>query len=62
MVLESKAKKQRVTTNQAGTLDLGCPQNHPEKSSIFKPVSRATKTMKIGPDATQNHEKLTLES
>ena len=33
-----------------------------ENSSIFEPVSKATKTMKIGPKATQNHEKSTLES
>ena len=42
--------------------DLGWPQNHPEKSPNFKPVSRATKIMKIGLKATQNHEKSTLES
>ena len=39
--------------------DLGWPHNHP---SNFKPVSRATKVMKIGPKATKNHEKLTVES
>ena len=33
-----------------------------ENSSIFEPVSKATKAMKIGPKATQNHEKSTLES
>ena len=33
-----------------------------ENSSIFELVSKATKAMKIGPKATQNHEKSTLES
>ena len=33
-----------------------------ENSSIFEPVSKATKAMKIGPKATQNHEKSTLKS
>ena len=33
-----------------------------ENSSIFEPVSKATKAMKSGPKATQNHEKSTLES
>ena len=37
------------------------PKSH-ENSSIFEPVSKATKAMKIGPKATQNHEKSTLES
>ena len=37
------------------------PESH-ENSSIFEPVSKATKAMKIGPKATQNHEKSTLES
>ena len=33
-----------------------------ENSSIFESVSKATKTMKIGPKATPNCEKSTLES
>ena len=33
-----------------------------ENSSIFELVSKATKAMEIGPKATQNHEKSTLES
>ena len=37
--------------------DLVTAQIHPEKSANFKPVSRATKLMKIVPRATQNHEK-----
>ena len=37
------------------------PESH-QNSSIFEPVSKATKAMKIGPKATQNHEKSTLES
>ena len=42
--------------------DLGRPQDDPERSSNFKLVCNATKVMKIGPKATQNHEKWTLES
>ena len=56
------SRQKQFTTNQADTFDLGHPQNHPEKSSNFKPVSRATKVMKIGSKATTNHEKWTLES
>ena len=37
------------------------PESH-GNSSIFKPVSRVTKVMKIGPKATLNHEKSSLES
>ena len=33
-----------------------------ENPSIFEPVSKATKAIKIGPKNTQNHEKSTLES
>ena len=33
-----------------------------ENPLIFEPVSKATKAMIIGPKATQNHEKSTLES
>ena len=33
-----------------------------ENSLIFEPVSKATKVMKIGPKATQNHENSSLES
>jgi hypothetical protein len=47
---------------RADALDLGCPQNHADKSSNFKPVSSATKVMKIGPEATPNHEKWILKS
>ena len=53
--------KPRLTINLEGSQDLGCTQTHPEKSSIFKPVARATKVMKIGLKATQNHEKWTLK-
>ena len=62
MVLESRAKKQRVTINPEGSQDLGWPQNHHENSSILEPAPKATKAMKIGPKATQNHEKSTLKS
>ena len=37
-------------------------QDHPEKLSNFKPVSKAAKAMKIVPKATQIYEKLILES
>ena len=52
----------QFTTHQMDALDLGCPQNHADKSSNFKPVSSATKVMKIGPEATPNHEKWILKS
>ena len=55
-------KKRRIALNPLGTQDLGWPQNHHENSSIFEPVSKATEAMKIGPKATQNCEKSTLES
>ena len=37
------------------------PESH-ENLLIFKPVSRVTKAMSIGPKASQNHEKSILES
>ena len=55
-------KKERIATHPEVTQDPGWPQNHHENSSTFEPVSKATKAMKIGPKATQNHEKSTLES
>ena len=55
-------KKERIALNPLGAQDLGWPQNHHENSSIFEAVSKATKAMKSGPKATQNHEKSTLES
>ena len=55
-------KNHRIAPNPEVTQDPGWPQNHHENSSIFEPVSKATKAMKIGPKATQNHEKSTLES
>ena len=61
MVLESRAKNRRVSINQRGSQDLGVLQDRHEKSSNFKPVSRATKIMKIGPKATQNNKECTLE-
>ena len=54
--------KQPVTLTDVHCLNSGVPPGNPENLSIFKPVSRATKAMKIGPKATQNHEKMTLES
>ena len=55
-------KKMPIALNPQGAQDLGWPQNHHENSSIFEPVSKATKAMTIGPKATQNCEKSTLES
>ena len=55
-------KSNAIALNPLATQDLGWPQNHHENSSIFEPVSKATKAMKIGPEATQNHEKSSLES
>ena len=51
-----------VTLTDVRSLNSGVPPGTPENPSIFKPGSRATKAMRIGPKATQNHEKLTLES
>ena len=50
------------TTPDVRCLNLRVPLGNPENKSIFKPISRATKGMKLGPKATENHEKLTLES
>ena len=50
-------KNHRIALNPPYPLDLGWAQNHHEISSIFEPVSKARKAMKIGPKATQNHEK-----
>ena len=38
------------------------PKGSHEKSSNFKPASRAPKVMNMRPKATQNHNKLTLKS
>ena len=54
-------KEGRIALNPLGSQDLGRPQNHNGNSSIFEPVSKATKAMKTVPKATQNHEKSTLE-
>ena len=62
MVLESRAKKHRVTINPEGSQDLGWHQNHPENLSNVEPISSATQGMKSGPKATQNHWKWSLES
>ena len=51
-----------VTLHGAYTLDPGLPQGSHENSSNFKPVSRASKVMKIGPKATKKHQKLTLKT
>ena len=55
-------RNRSVTFPDVHCLSSGVPPGTPENPSIFKPVSRATKAMKIGPKATQNHENLTLES
>ena len=51
-----------VILTDVRVLNSGVPPGTPENPSIFKPGSRATRAMKIGPKATQNHENLTLES
>ena len=57
-----RPERGKVTTPDVRSLNSGVPPGNPEHPSIFKPVSRATKAMKIDPKATQNHEKSTLES
>ena len=61
-LLTVRLESSMITTQQAGALDLGLPQGSHENSSNFKPVSRASKVMKIGPKATQKHQKLTLKT
>ena len=51
-----------VTFQQACCLSPGMPQGSHEKSSSFKPVSRASKVMKIGTKAPQKHKKMTLKT
>ena len=41
-----------------GSQDLGAPQASHEKASSFKAVSKASKVMKIRPNATQRHENI----
>ena len=65
LAVDSAPRNMRVPTQQLGLRiwdDLGLPQGSPEKSSNSKPVSRASKVMKIGPKATQNHKKLMRKS
>ena len=50
------------TTLDVRCLNSGVPPGNPEQPSIFKPGSKATKAMEIGPKATPNHEESTLES
>jgi hypothetical protein len=61
-LLTVRLESSMVTTQQAYTLDPGLPQGSHENSSNFKPVSRASKVMKIGPKATQKHQKWTLKT
>ena len=56
---EKKEHDRPQTTAGSGS---GVTLESYENSSIFELVSKATKAMKIGPKATQNHEKSTLES
>jgi hypothetical protein len=51
-----------VTLTDVLSLNSVSPPGTPDIPLIFKHGSRATKAMKIGPKATQNHENLTLES
>ena len=46
-----------IYPRSGGFAGSGVTQNHPEKSSSFKPASRATKVMKISSEATQIYEK-----
>jgi hypothetical protein len=61
MVYCTEKKKTHRLKPTRGSGSGMTPESY-ENSSIFEPVSKATKTMKIGPKATQNHEKSTLES
>ena len=61
-VLEPGLKSNQFTLLQAGAQDLGVPKGSHEKSSNFKPVSKASKVIKIGPKATQKHQKWTLKT
>ena len=51
-----------ITLQNVHCLNSGVPPGNPENLSIFKPVSRATKAMKIGPKATQKQHNLTLKT
>ena len=55
-------KKQRNRHQPTRFSGSGMTLKSHENSSIFEPVSKATKAMKIGPKATQNHENSNLES
>ena len=59
MVLESRAKNRRVPFHQKVPRSA---QGSHENPSNFKLVPKATKVLKIGPEATKNHKKRTLES
>ena len=62
LAVDSAPGKQHGYPQPGGAQDLGVPQGSHENSSNFKPVSRASKVMKIGPKATPKHQKLTLET
>ena len=51
-----------VSVPNVSSLNSGVPQGSPEKPLNFKPVSRPSKVMKIGPKATQKPQKSTLKS
>ena len=55
-------QKRHFSVPDVRVLNSWAPPGKPKQPSIFKPVSKATKAMKIGPKATQNHEKSSLES
>ena len=60
-VLECKPKSVALPSTRRGA-GSGVPKGSHEKSSNFKPASRAPKAMKMRPKATQNHQRLTLKS
>ena len=62
VVLFTVPEKQGHRPQTTGGSGSGATPESYENSPIFEPFSKATKAMKIGPKATQNHEKSTLES
>ena len=55
-------KDDQLTLSQPGAQDPRWSQKHHKKSWISKPASKATKAMTVAPKATQNHEKIALET
>ena len=57
LLYRKKIAHRHQTTRGSGS---GMTPESYENSSIFEPISKATKAMKIRPKATQNHENSTL--